>query len=120
MSWWRRTVHRLTASTEELESEDRLREAVASGAAPIASVEVRQRVVIAGRIREVRLATVRRSKRFEAEVDDGTGTVTLVFLGRRAVDGVVPGAHLKATGRLCDLDGKKAIFNPRYELLTCR
>lgn len=95
-----------------------MREAVAAGASPIGTIEPRQRVVIAGRIRDVRPATIRQSKRFEAEVDDGTGTVTLVFLGRRSVDGVTPGARVKAAGRLCLLDGAKAIFNPRYELLS--
>lgn len=117
MSWWKRAVHRLTASTEELESEDRVREAIAAGASPIADCEPRARVVIAGRIRNVRLAPMRQSKRFEAEVDDGSGTVTLVFLGRHSVDGVVPGAHIKAAGRVCTQAGGKAIFNPRYELL---
>lgn len=118
MSWWKRAVHRLTASTEELESEDRIREAIAAGASPITDCSMRQRVVIAGRISDVRLAPMREGKRFEAEVDDGSGRITLVFLGRRSVDGVLPGARIKAIGRVCSLDGQPAIFNPRYELLA--
>lgn len=117
MSWLKRTVHRLSASTEQLEAEDRIREAIAAGAKPIQECTARERVVVAGHIVAVRVAPTSSSKRFEVDVDDGSGRLTLVFMGRRSVDGVVPGARIKAIGRVCALDGRPAIFNPRYELI---
>jgi len=52
----------------------------------------------------------------EAELYDGTGTVTLVWLGRRRIRGIDPGSSLVARGRLTMRDGKVTLFNPQYEL----
>lgn len=55
---------------------------------------------------------------FEVELWDGSGTVRLVFLGRRTVRGLVAGRTLLATGRLTKRDGRMTIFNPRYEIIA--
>ena len=52
----------------------------------------------------------------EAELYDGTGTVTLVWLGRRRIRGIDPGRTLVARGRLTKRDGQPTLFNPEYEL----
>jgi hypothetical protein len=52
----------------------------------------------------------------EAELYDGSGTVTLVWLGRRTVAGLGPGRQVKATGRITTAEGRRLIYNPRYEL----
>jgi hypothetical protein len=52
----------------------------------------------------------------EAELFDGTGSITLVFLGRRRIAGIEPGRSLSAEGRLALRDGRKVIFNPFYTL----
>jgi DNA/RNA endonuclease YhcR with UshA esterase domain len=52
----------------------------------------------------------------EAELWDGTGTVTLVWLGRRDIAGIEPGRKLVVHGRMTTLKGQRAIYNPRYEL----
>jgi len=38
----------------------------------------------------------------EAEVDDGTGTASLVWLGRRRIGGIEPGARVTAEGRYAE------------------
>jgi hypothetical protein len=42
--------------------------------------------------------------------------VTLIWLGRRKIEGVVAGRQLKAYGRIGMRSGNRIIYNPRYEL----
>ena len=53
----------------------------------------------------------------EVELRDGSGAVTLVWLGRRQIPGIDPGRTLKVCGRISCHDGKRLIYNPRYELM---
>ena len=55
--------------------------------------------------------------RLVAEVYDGSAAVQLVWLGRRKIRGIDPGAYLKATGLLCRPGGVPTIYNPAYELV---
>ena len=53
----------------------------------------------------------------EGDLDDGTGIVTLVWLGRRHIVGIEPGRALTVTGRIGLHDGRRVLYNPRYELM---
>ena len=52
-----------------------------------------------------------------ARLDDGTGEIDLVWLGRRDVPGITPGRRLVAEGMVCTGAHRPTIFNPAYELL---
>ena len=52
----------------------------------------------------------------EAELYDGSGMVTLVWLGRRRIGGIEPGAALTVRGRVALREGQCVIYNPHYEL----
>jgi hypothetical protein len=52
----------------------------------------------------------------EAELWDGSGLITLVWLGRRRIAGIEPGRSVKVTGRVGAQDKLRVMFNPRYEL----
>jgi hypothetical protein len=52
----------------------------------------------------------------QAELWDGTGAVTVVWLGRRSIPGINPGRAIKVRGRITSLGGQRAIYNPIYEL----
>ena len=54
----------------------------------------------------------------EATLSDGTGQVTIVFLGRRHVGGVKPGALMTAEGVLGTHGNRVAMLNPIYEFLV--
>lgn len=115
----RRAVQRLTRSDADVEAQ-RL-QALASaqqGCTPIQQVVARQRVVVSGCVRTV---TVRpRSGRpcLEAQIYDGTGLVTLCWLGRRRIPGINPGRSLQVQGLVSDNEGRLTMYNPRYELLS--
>ena len=52
----------------------------------------------------------------EAELDDGTGVITVVWLGRRRISGVEPGRAATVTGCIGIQGATSIMFNPRYEL----
>ena len=53
----------------------------------------------------------------EVELRDGSGAVTLVWLGRRQIPGIDPGRTIKVWGRISCHDGRRLLYNPRYELM---
>ena len=80
------------------------------------SVE-RKRAVIEGKISSMRVAPQASSPSLEVEVWDETGGITLHFLGRERIHGLVVGATVRAEGMVGEHDGAFAIYNPSYVLL---
>lgn len=113
---FRRALHRLTADDGELRSEE-LRSGVRdAGATPVVEGVVGEPVVLAGTLRAVILRPLAGVPTLEAELEDGTGCVTLVWLGRRRIRGIDPGRSLVARGRLTRRNGDLTVFNPAYDL----
>src|SRR5215472_3435258 len=83
---------------------------------PISDSRHREIVDVAGTLRAVTLRPQGSTPTMEAELWDGTGKVTLVWLGRRDIPGIEPGRRLVVHGRMTTLKGERAIYNPRYEL----
>jgi hypothetical protein len=77
-------------------------------------------VTVSGTLRAVGERTVGGSPALEAELDDGTASLGVVWLGRRSIAGVEPGRELTASGRVAAFDGRPVLFNPRYELRAQR
>lgn len=84
---------------------------------PIGEVRWRDRVRVAGQVRSVRIAPQRDVPTLECVLDDGTGTMLAVFLGRRELGGVRVGARLEVTGTAGVHQNRLAILNPDYRLL---
>lgn len=112
----RRTLDKLASSTTEIEAEELQGDVVKAGCTPIDAAADRDTVTVAGTLRTVTLRPRGGVPALEAELYDGSGTVTLVWLGRRRIAGIEPGGSLLASGRVCTTDGQRVIFNPRYEL----
>lgn len=107
---------RLTADEEELASEQLQGEVEGLGATAVTACQVGHPVCVAGTLRSVVLRPRAGTPSLEAELWDGTGAVTLIWLGRRRIGGVDPGRSLVARGRLTRHDGRAALYNPAYEL----
>ncbi|MCW2542544.1 MAG: hypothetical protein JWM40_96 [Frankiales bacterium] len=88
----------------------------AAGATTVDECSLGKPVCVAGTLRQVVLRPLAGVPTLEAELYDGTGTVTLVWLGRRRIRGIDPGRSLVARGRLTKREGKVTLFNPEYEL----
>jgi RecJ-like exonuclease len=82
----------------------------------IASVTWRQRARVRGRVRSIRVQPLAGVPTLECTIYDETGGLAVVFLGRREIPGIRPGATLTAEGMVSDHQGRLAILNPAYQL----
>ncbi|MCU1396515.1 MAG: nucleic acid binding OB-fold tRNA/helicase-type [Ilumatobacteraceae bacterium] len=83
----------------------------------IADVDLRQRAMVAGRVRAMRIQPWGGNPSLEVSLADETGSLTVVFFGRRAVGGVALGSVMTVTGMVGEHRGIVAILNPSYTLL---
>lgn len=115
-----RVLRRLASSNADLESASMQREVRDEGAVPIQSCTDRQVVTLTGQISCLTVHPRGGHPSLEVELRDGSGTVTLVWLGRRQITGIDAGRRLRVSGRISCQDGRRLIYNPRYELLPAR
>ncbi len=90
----------------------------------VADAAPRQRAVVTGVVRAVfvqrrrpshgRLHPGGRGSALDAWLDDGSGTITLRWLGRQALGGVVVGAAMHVEGTVSQEAGRLLILNPLY------
>lgn len=112
----RKILNRLTSSQGEIEAQELREEIREHGGKPIVTCADREWVTVAGTLRTVTLRPRAGAPALEAELYDGTGTLHLVWLGRRRIAGIEPGRRLVAEGRVAYHEGGPAMYNPRYEL----
>lgn len=111
----RRSISRW-ANTADQEARDLQKDTAASGCIAIADAPDRERVLVRGTLRTVTLRPRGGVPALEAELYDGSGVITLVWLGRRRIAGISPGRALRVAGRIGDHEGVRIMYNPRYEL----
>ena len=114
--WLGRVVRRLAQDAQELDAEDLRDDVVETGAKPVATCGQGEPVTVTGRLRSVVYTPRETVPTVDAELYDGSGSVHLVWLGRRRIPGIEPGRALVARGRVAVQDGTLVIFNPWYEL----
>ena len=115
----RRTISRW-ASPDDQHARDLRRTFAAddqAGVYQIGDAADRERVRLRGTLRTVTLRPRGGVPALEAELYDGTGSITVIWLGRRQISGVVPGRSLEIQGRIGRHDGQRIMYNPRYELM---
>jgi hypothetical protein len=112
----RRLFSRLAADPDELEADELQAEIQSSDAMPIGRCQDREQVCLVGTLRTVTFRPHAGVPALEAELWDGTGTVSVIWLGRRHIPGISPGRTIKLRGRITTLRGNRAIYNPIYEL----
>ncbi|MCL6537145.1 MAG: OB-fold nucleic acid binding domain-containing protein [Acidothermus sp.] len=114
----RRALHKLTSPEIVLDAEEHQELARESGATPVGQCPERTPVRVVGMLRTVTIQPRGQAPCLQAELWDGTGSVELVWVGRRRIPGIEPGRSIKAEGRITRRDdGRRVIFNPKYELL---
>jgi amino acid transporter len=109
-------LQRLIADSEVLHAADLQAECREDGATPIADSTDHEFVDLAGMLRTVTLRPRGTSLTMEADLWDGTGSVTLVWLGRRDIPGIRPGRRIEVHGRMARIKDERTIYNPSYEL----
>lgn len=107
---------RLKAETEAAFAE--LGRVALEGVIPIGQVEWRAKVKVAGRVKALRVQPwSEKIQSLELTLIDGTGGLTVVFLGRRHIGGVRLGSRLVVEGTVAETRKQLALLNPAYQLL---
>ncbi len=110
--WWRRRGHGGDAGAWE----DRRRAQEQRGVDRVADCADRQLVKLRGTIEVLTVQPRDTANWLEASLTDGTGTVTLVWMGRHEIPGIEAGRELRVEGRISIVDGQRRIYNPYYAL----
>ena len=103
----------LRSSREDIEALDEAISARRRGTLPVGELRARHRSEVSGVLRAI---TFRPST--DGQLFDGTGSVDLVWIGRRSIAGIRPGAHLRAEGMVVAGRTRPTIYNPSYEILA--
>jgi len=104
-------------SREEMHAVDEQAESAREGGRPCALLGDRHRVLVVGTLRSVTLRPRAGTPALEAEVFDGSGALSVIWLGRREIAGVEAGRRIKVEGLVSVVDSHAVMYNPRYELL---
>ncbi|RLV49240.1 DNA-binding protein [Nocardioides mangrovicus] len=111
----RHSLSRWANSARE-ESRDLRRDTEQSGLLCIGDAPDRERVVLQGTLKTVTLRPRGGAPALEADLYDGTGSITVLWLGRRRIAGITPGRKVRVEGRIGVHDGLRVMYNPRYDL----
>lgn len=114
-SRFRRSLSRW-ASGDDQDAKQLKQDTAESGCCPVDEALDRSRVELRGSLRTVTLRPRGGVPALEAELYDGTGIITVIWLGRRRIAGIQPGQSIKVEGRIGVQDKMRVMYNPRYEL----
>ena len=112
---WLRSFY---ASDEELAAYELSEQAEISGSTLIEEIDRGKPIQVTG---VVKSATVRPNTQvptYEVEVFDGSGSLTVIWQGRKHVTGVEPGTRIEVEGRITFISGKPCLHNPVYKILS--
>lgn len=115
----RRLVEHLSADRDQLDADDTARSlsALRGTTTPLNGLRARERVRVGGVLRAVTYPPAALKPVLVGQLFDGTGSVDLVWLGRRSIAGISPGARLMVEGTVVAGRARPAIYNPSYEIL---
>lgn len=113
---WRRMTAALTQTKEAAHAQALQLGVRDEGATPIEQCCAGTPATVAGVLRSVTLRPREGVPAVEAELFDGSGRLTVVWLGRRRIHGIEPGRRIVVHGRITGNTDRPTIFNPRYEL----
>jgi len=111
--------HRLTRTQAQVEADelqDQVHEAEDTSLTAIDCCTPGETVSVRGMVRTVTMRPRSNVPALEIELYDGSGSVSVVWLGRRRIPGIDPGRTLIVKGRLTCNTENPTIYNPRYEL----
>lgn len=88
------------------------------GRTRIADLAPRQRSTVAGRVRAIRIQPWGGNPALECTLADETGSIVVVFFGRREIGGMRLGTIMSVTGVAGEHHGMTAILNPEYSIIS--
>ena len=112
----RRFFHRMAESDEQ-----RLREEIQAwasripGAVAIAEAPTRTRVKLAGVVRRITVHPEHGLEALEALLTDGTGEMSVLWMGRRSIPGLTLGTRVVVEGVVGEQRQGRRMVNPSFE-----
>ena len=115
---FRRFFRRMSESDEQRYAEEieRWSDSI-PGTVRIRQAPLRDRVKLAGVVRRITVRPLEGHESLEALLYDGTGEVTVVWMGRRTIPGLDLGTRVVVEGLLADQRGERRVVNPAFEFL---
>ncbi|MET0999663.1 MAG: OB-fold nucleic acid binding domain-containing protein [Marmoricola sp.] len=104
------------ANQDRAEAQELRKDTEKAGLVTISDAPDRRRVIVQGTLKTVTLRPRGGVPALEAELYDGSGSISVVWLGRRRIGGIVPGRGIRVEGRIGLQDGVRVMYNPRYDL----
>jgi RecG-like helicase len=86
-----------------------------SGTVRVRDAAARSRVKLAGVVRRITVRPLEGNESLEALLYDGTGEVTVVWMGRRTIPGLTLGTRLVVEGMLAEQRAERRVVNPSFE-----
>lgn len=83
---------------------------------PLSRKPDRRAVSVHGMITDVTAQRIGGVWSVEAELTDGSDSLTLIWLGRQHIAGIGEGRKLTVRGRIGRRRGQRVLFNPYYQL----
>ncbi|MDR2973845.1 MAG: OB-fold nucleic acid binding domain-containing protein [Propionibacteriaceae bacterium] len=112
----RARLTRVFSSNDDLVAQEMAATTTHVGAQTIASIKARQVVHLYGEVHSVTINPSGSLAGFQADFYDGTGHLTLAWLGRSHVPGIVVGSTMRVTGRVTRQGSDLVVYNPVYTI----
>ncbi|GAB3558450.1 OB-fold nucleic acid binding domain-containing protein [Spelaeicoccus albus] len=110
----------LFAGREKIEADEDAKFVGRTASEPIASLRTRRHARVTGVIISLVQSVPSVSPSLTVEVSDGSGVLTVTWLGRRAISGVMAGRYIQVDGMVDAGDGRPVMFNPSYSLAVAQ
>lgn len=85
------------------------------GSVRIGAAELRRPVRLAGVVRRLTVRPVEGAPTLEVVIEDGTGSVEVVWTGRSSIPGLTLGTGLVVDGIVAEHRAGRRVVNPRFE-----
>lgn len=104
------------ASSDHEQAQELRKDTRKAGLMCITDAPLRSPVTVQGTLKTVTLRPRGGVPALEAELYDGTGSVHLIWLGRRRITGITAGRGIRVAGRIGVQHEQRVMYNPRYSL----
>lgn len=106
------------ASDEELAAYELSEQAEVRGSILIEEVQRGESIQVTGVVKSAIIKPVSETPAYEIEIFDGSGSLLVIWQGRRHIVGIDPGVRIEVSGRITFVSGKPCIHNPVYKILS--
>ncbi|MBW8173453.1 OB-fold nucleic acid binding domain-containing protein [Ornithinimicrobium sp. Arc0846-15] len=103
-----------------IEADEVAYECARPGCSPIGGVTEGEMAQVTGTVHSMAVQPSGKRPELRVELYDGTAILELIWLGRRSIAGIAPGAYLTVSGRIAQHGDNLVMYNPGYDLLPAR